>query len=163
MSGLRVGQLAGGQADKKICSVPKTRASKDATSPLGHDCLATEVHLLAGRARGSENWYRSLGQVPVSMILGDDVTDEERGLCRTWTVSSSLPPVPLSCLPVFHQSEVLVEMVLFLPSTFGFIPGFTGFLCFNLPLLKFLATLPKTHLFPQTKKMLAYQTNNDSP
>lgn len=68
---------------------------------------------------------------------------------------------PLSCLPVFHQLEILVEMVLFFPSTLGFISGFTGFLCFNLPLFKFFATLPKIHLFLQTKTMLADQTNND--
>lgn len=64
---------------------------------------------------------------------------------------------------MFHQSEVLVEMVLFLPSTFGFISGFTGFLYFNLLLLKFLVTLLKIHLFLQTEKMLAYQNNNDPP
>lgn len=29
-------------------------------------------------------------------------------------------------------------------------------------MLKFLATLPKIHLFFQTKKMLAYQTNSNS-
>lgn len=39
---------AEGQADKKTCSVPKTRASKDAVTSE-HACLATEVHLLAGR------------------------------------------------------------------------------------------------------------------
>ena len=64
---------------------------------------------------------------------------------------------------MFHQSEVLVEMVLFLPSTFGFISGFTGFLCFNRPLLKFLAASPKIRLCLQTKKVLACQTPNDPP
>lgn len=57
-------------------------------------------------------------------------------------------------------------MVLFLPilpSTSGFISGLSGFLCFNLPLLKCLATLPKIRLFLQTKKMLAYETNSDPP
>lgn len=33
-------QLAEGQADKKTCSVPKTRASKDAVTSE-HACLAT--------------------------------------------------------------------------------------------------------------------------
>lgn len=77
------------------------------------------------------------------------ITDGERtfqNLVRIFSLSSCTPPPKL--LAVFHQSEVLVEMVLFLPSTFGFISGFTGFLCFNLPLLRFLATLPKIHLFP---------------
>lgn len=47
-------------------------------------------------------------------------------------------------------------MVFFLPSTFGFISGRLW-----LSVLKFLATLPKVHLFLQTKKMLAYQTSSD--
>lgn len=38
----------------------------------GHASLATEVPLLAGRAQGGENWYRSHGQVYVPMVLGDD-------------------------------------------------------------------------------------------
>lgn len=80
-----------------------------------------KVPLLAGRARGGEDWCRSLGQVPFqwSWVM---ITDGERtfqNLVRIFSLSSCTPPPKL--LTVFHQSEVLVEMVLFLPSTFGFL------------------------------------------
>lgn len=95
------------------------------------------------------------------MILGDDGNWEDFTELGPYLSSSCVLPTPLSCFPVFYQSEVLVEMVLFLRSTFGCIFGLSGFLCFNLSLLMFLAILPKIHLFLQTEKMLAYQTNSD--
>ena len=70
MSGPTVSQLIEGQANKKICSVPKTRASKDAVSPLGMPVLLQRCTLCLAEAEASGNWYRSHGQVPVSMILG---------------------------------------------------------------------------------------------
>lgn len=125
MSGLQTGQLAKGQANKKICSVPKTGASKDAVTS-GHACPATEAHLLAGRAGGQ--W--ELEQIARASSCFSDlgvmmVTDGERtcqDLDRISLPSSTLlyPTCP-SELPAsgLHQSGVLVEMVLFLPSTFG--------------------------------------------
>lgn len=71
VSGLRVSQLAEGQANKKTwCSQDQGRQRCCIAS--GYACLATEGYLLAGRAQGSENWYGSHGQVSVPLVLGID-------------------------------------------------------------------------------------------
>lgn len=68
----RLGQLAEGQANEKTRRVPKTRASRDAVSPLGTPVLLQRWTAWMAEPEAHGNWYRSHGQVSVSMILGDD-------------------------------------------------------------------------------------------
>ena len=63
-------RLADGQANQKMRSVPKTRASKDAVSSLGMPVLLQRYTVRLAEPQASGNWYRSHRPVPVSVILG---------------------------------------------------------------------------------------------
>lgn len=131
------------QANQKVCSVPKTRASKDAVTS-GHACLASEVHRAAGRAPGQWKLVQiaqaspCFGDLGVTMVTdGEDFTEFRPYLppflCepKQSHPSSCSPPTPLSSVPLFDPLGVLVGTALFLPGTPGFISGLSGSLCFN--------------------------------
>lgn len=107
--------------EKKFCSVPKTRASKDAMFILGHACLSCHrVHLLTGRS--PDQW--ELVQIPTGRVSISVIRDNN----GNWTEDF---PELRPCFPpflweprhifnlsprhacLFHQLEVLLEMVLF--------------------------------------------------
>lgn len=118
MSGLRVGQLAEGQANKKICSVPKTRANKDAMSPLGMPLLPWRCTSWLGEPGASGNWYRLHGQARFNDLGVMMVVEEEKtfqNLDHIFLPSSEnlnsvsafllYPTHPLNCLPLCFTNQ----------------------------------------------------------
>lgn len=91
--GLRFGQTAEGQANRKIGSVPKTRAGKG----------ATEVQLPAGRAKAVRTGTDLMGKSVLQWSWVMMVTDEERTFQNL--DCTFLPPVP-------HYSPELLACVL---------------------------------------------------
>lgn len=78
MSGLRVGQVAEGQANKKICSIPKTGAGKDAMSLLGMLVLPRRRSSWPAEPRAVRTGTDCMGKFLFQWSWVMTVTDEER-------------------------------------------------------------------------------------